>query len=55
MNTYKVTYRNSKTGNQNTGTVRAFSLEEAIAAEEAMVARLIKFQPHMELVSVVPA
>ena len=55
MNTYKVTYRNKFTNNQNTITTKAFSLEEAIANEQKAVERLSKWQPGMELVSVVSA
>jgi hypothetical protein len=55
MKTYKVTYGNTITGNQNTITTKAASLEAAIATEEGMVARLSKFRPGMVLVSVVKA
>jgi hypothetical protein len=55
MKRFKVTYRNSITGNQNTITTKAFSLEEAIATEQGMIERLSKFRPGMELVSVVKA
>lgn len=55
MNTYKVTYGNTITGNQNTITTKAVSLEAAIATEKGMVARLSKFRPGMKLFSVVKA
>jgi hypothetical protein len=55
MATFKVTYGNTITGNQNTITTKAVSLEAAIATEEGMVARLSKFRPGMVLVSVVKA
>jgi hypothetical protein len=55
MKTFKVTYGNTITGNQNTITTKADSLEAAIATEQGMVAKLSKFRPGMKLVSVVRA
>jgi quinolinate synthase len=55
MATFKVTYGNTITGNQNTITTKADSLEAAIATEKGMVERLSKFRPGMKLVSVVKA
>lgn len=52
MITYRVTYRNSKTGNTNTGTAQASSLEAAIAEETRMVEMLQKRNPNIVLVSV---
>lgn len=52
MVTYKVTWLNANTGNQNTMTGKARSIEYAIAEETRMVEVMRKRSPHISLVSV---
>jgi hypothetical protein len=52
MISYKVTWFNSNTGNQNSMTGKASSLESALAEETRMVEMMQKRSPHISLVSV---
>jgi hypothetical protein len=55
MKKFKVTYKNSITGNSNSVVVGAQDLESATAQEVEMVQRMQKLSPHISLVSVVAA
>jgi len=52
MNSYKVTYHNSKNDATNSVIVKARSLASAIAAEEASMALFQRVNPALSLVSV---
>lgn len=52
MNTYKVTYYNAQRKAENSVTVKARSLESAIAEENKAIAMMQQFNPFISLKSV---